>query len=134
MAKTFKFEIITPERVVYSDAVFNVAAEGTEGSFGILAGHAPLITELQTSIVTINDANNKAMRFALDKGFLEVFANTVSVLTDRCVKEGDVDVEKTRAEKDSAEKALAEVKNAEEKTRVQSTIKRANTWLKLANK
>lgn len=133
MAKTFTFEIITPGKVVYSDSVQSVIADGTEGSFGVLADHAPLITEVQTSILTVTDGNNKTVRFAIDGGFLEVVANNVIVLTDTCLKEGEVDIEKARAEKDAAEKALTKVGNAEEKERAQAALKRADTWLKLAN-
>ncbi|HHT9136347.1 MAG TPA: ATP synthase F1 subunit epsilon [Candidatus Wunengus sp. YC60] len=134
MAKTFTFEIITPEKVVYSDSVESVVADGTEGSFGVLAGHAPLITAVQTSILTVTDANNKTVRFAIDGGFLEVMANNVIVLTDTCLKEGEVDTEKARSEKDSAEKAILKVGSAGEKEKAQAALRRANTWLKLANK
>ena len=134
MAKTFKFEIITPEKVVYSDSVQSVIADGTEGSFGVLADHAPLISEVQTSIITVVDVNNKTVRFAIDGGFLEVMANNVIVLTDTCLKEGEVDIEKARSEKDSAEKAMLKVGSAGEKEKIQVALKRANTWLKLANK
>ena len=134
MAKTFNFEVITPEKVVYSDSVLSVSADGTEGSFGVLADHAPLITELQTSILTVNDAQNKTVRLALDGGFMEVMANNVVVLTDRCVMEGEVDIEKAQLEKDAAEKAMQQVESAEEKEKAKATLKRANTWLKLANR
>lgn len=134
MAKTFTFEINTPEKVVYSDSVQSVIADGTEGSFGVLADHAPLITEVQTSILTVTDVNNKTVRFAIDGGFLEVMANNVIVLTDTCLKEGEVDIEKARAEKDAAEKAILKVGSVGEKEKIQSALKRANAWLKLANK
>lgn len=134
MAKTFKLEIITPEKVVYTDMVQSISAEGTEGSFGVLADHAPLITELQTSILTVQDTSNKTIRFALDRGFLEVMANNVVVLTDACVKEGEVNIEKVRTEKDAAEKSLSGAVALEEKEKAQAIIRRANTWLKLANK
>lgn len=134
MAKTFKFEIITPERVVYSDAVQSISADGTEGAFGVLAGHAPLITELKTSILTVHDATGKRIMFALDRGFLEVMADNVVVLTDACITEGKVDIEKVRAEKDSAEKVLSGGASAEEKEKAQAVIRRANTWLDLANR
>ncbi len=134
MAKTFKFEIITPERVVYSDAVQSISADGTEGAFGILAGHAPLITELKTSILTVHDATGKMTMFALDRGFLEVMADNVVVLTDACVVEGKVDTEKVRTEKDSAEKVLSSGASAEEKEKALATIRRANVWLDLANR
>lgn len=134
MAKTFKLEIVTPEEVVYADTVQSISAEGTEGSFGVLADHAPLITELQTSIFIVRDTSNKTIRFALDRGFLEVMANNVVVLTDACVKEGEVNIEKVRTERDDAEKSLSGAGTAEEKEKVQAIIRRANTWLKLANK
>ena len=134
MAKTFKFEIVTPEKVVLSDSVQSVSAEGTEGGFGVLADHAPLITELKTSIITVIDAHNKTVRFALDRGFLEVMANNVVVLTDTCVAEGDVNIEKTRADKESAEKVISGSGSAEEKEKANATLMRANTWLKLINK
>lgn len=134
MAKTFKFEIVTPEKVVYSDSVICVSADGTEGGLGVLADHAPLITELQTSILTVTDAHNKKVRFALDGGFMEVVANNVVLLTDKCVMEGEVDVEKVRSEKDTAEKALQKAGSIGEKEKAQAALKRADTWLKLANK
>ena len=134
MAKTFKFEIITPEKVVYSNSVISVSASGTEGGFGVLADHAPLITELQTSILTVNDAHNNTVRLALDGGFMEVMANNVVVLADKCVMEGEVDVEKARTEKDSAERTIAKGGSAKEKEKAQAILMRANTWLKLANK
>ena len=133
MAKTFNFEIITPVRVVYNGVVQGISADGTEGSFGVLADHAPLITELETGIIMVEDSSGKTMQFAAEGGFLEVTANTVVVLTDSCVAEGEVNLEKAKAEKDSAEKTLAGGGSAEEKERAQAILKRANTWLKLAN-
>ncbi|HHT9159394.1 MAG: ATP synthase F1 subunit epsilon [Planctomycetes bacterium GWF2_39_10] len=134
MAKTFKIEVITPEKVVYDDTVQSITAEGTEGSFGVLADHASMIAELQTGILTISDVNNKTVRFALDGGFVEILANNVIVLTDTCTKEGEVDVEKAMAEKASAEKALLKVGSGVEKEKAKAALKRANTLLKLANK
>ncbi len=133
MAKTFNFEIITPVRVVYNGVVQGISADGTEGSFGVLADHAPLITELETGIIMVEDSSGKTMQFAAEGGFLEVTANNVVVLTDSCVAEGEVNLEKAKAEKDSAEKTLAGGGSAEEKERAQAILKRANTWLKLAN-
>lgn len=135
MAKTFKLEIITPEKVFYNGLVQSISADGTEGSFGVLADHAPLITELKTSVLTVSDTNAKTIRFALDRGFLEVMANNVVVLTDACVAEGDVNVVKAQAEKDAAEKTLSGgASTTEEKEKAQALLIRANTWLKLANK
>ncbi|MGQ3684695.1 MAG: ATP synthase F1 subunit epsilon [Candidatus Loosdrechtia sp.] len=133
MAKTFQFEIITPEKLIFSGAVQNVSATGTQGAFSVLADHAPFITELKTSIVTIRDTSNKTIRFALDGGFFEVMANNVIVLTDACVQEGNVDVGMVQAEKAQAEQTLAGSGSAEEKQKAQNALNRANTWLSLTN-
>lgn len=87
MAKTFKLEIVTPEKVVYSNDVQGVVANGTEGSFGVLVDHAPLITELQSGTLTVTDENNKTIEFELNGGFFEVSSNNVIVLTERCTQE-----------------------------------------------
>ena len=134
MAKTFKIEVITPEKVVYDDTVQSITAEGTEGSFGVLADHASMIAELQAGILTISDVNNKTVRFALDCGFVEILSNNVIVLTDTFTKEGEVDVEKAMAEKASAEKALLKVGSDVEKEKAKVALKHATTLLKLANK
>ncbi|TVM00434.1 MAG: ATP synthase F1 subunit epsilon [Candidatus Brocadia sp. WS118] len=101
MAKTFKLEIITPEKVVYSDSVLGIIAVGTEGSLGILADHAPLITELKKGHLTVNEVNNKELRLILDGGFLEVLNNNAVVLTERCVTESEV--ERARANNENIE-------------------------------
>ena len=76
----------------------------------------------------------KQCTLRLKGDFLEVVANNVVVLTDTCIKEGEVDIEKARAEKDAAEKALTKVGSAEEKERAQAALKRADTWLKLCKR
>lgn len=106
MAKTFKFEIVAPEKIIYSDTVKSIRAIGTEGAFGVLADHAPLISEIDAGVLTVVDANDKTFNFTLDGGFLEVLSNNVVVLADACVKEGEVNVEKAHAGKESAKKAV----------------------------
>ena len=133
MSKTFQLEVVAPDKVVYRGMVKSISAAGTEGSFGVLAGHAPFITELQTNILTVVDAENKTLRFALDGGFLEVIANKAILLADCSVKEGEVDVEKARLEKAEAEKAVLQGGSAAEKEKARASLKRADTWLKLAN-
>lgn len=105
MSKTFKFEIVAPEKIIYSDTVKSIRALGTEGAFGVLADHAPLITEIEAGVLTVVDANDKTFGFTLDGGFLEVLSNNVVVLADACVKEGEVNVEKAHAGKEATKKA-----------------------------
>ncbi|MDR4507153.1 MAG: ATP synthase F1 subunit epsilon [Candidatus Brocadiaceae bacterium] len=133
MAKTFTIEIVTPEKKVYTGTIEGVVAVGTEGSFGVLHGHAPFISELQAGILEITEENKKKVRFGLDGGFFEIIGNNAVVLTDTCVTKKEVDLEKVRGEKNAAEEALKREGTVSEKERAQAAIKRADVWIKLAS-
>jgi F-type H+-transporting ATPase subunit epsilon len=78
---TMKLEIVTAERVVYSDEVEVVVAPGIEGELGILPHHAPLLTVLKPGeLRVVKDGQEEIM--AVSGGFLEVLGNTVTVLAD----------------------------------------------------
>jgi len=134
MAKEFDVEIITPERMVFQGKVQSVTAVGKQGAFGILVDHAPFITELQTSILSITEENDKTTDFALDGGFLEVVANKAVVLTDRCVTRDEVNVEQTEAEKKAAEDILVKETTSEERESAKASLKRSEIWLSLAGR
>ena len=67
----FSFELASPARLVFSGAVEQVDVPGAEGDFGVLAGHAPLITALRPGILTIREGGSAKRLFVRD-GFAEV--------------------------------------------------------------
>jgi F-type H+-transporting ATPase subunit epsilon len=68
---TFHFDLVSPERLLFSGEVDQVDAPGAEGDFGVLAGHAALVAALRPGIMTIT-ANGKAQRMVILGGFAEV--------------------------------------------------------------
>ena len=89
---TFHFELTSTERLVYSGEVEHVVVPGSEGEFGVLAEHAPLIAMLRPGILTILGANER--RFVVRGGFAEVNPKGLTVLADfaAAVEELDRDV------------------------------------------
>ena len=75
---TFHFELTSPEQLVFSGEVEHVVVPGSEGEFGVLANHAPLIAMLRPGILTILGANEK--RFVVRGGFAEVNPKGLTVL------------------------------------------------------
>ena len=82
MASIFKLSILTPEKSVFDGDVSYVEAPGTEGYFGVLASHAPLVTGLAKGTLTVREANGQESRFEVAGGFFEVSNNTATVLAD----------------------------------------------------
>jgi F-type H+-transporting ATPase subunit epsilon len=85
MAGTFKFELVTPERMVVSQDASQVVVPGVEGDFTVLPGHAPVISALRPGVVdaTLGDAGKS--RFFVKGGFAEVDADRLIVLAERAL-------------------------------------------------
>lgn len=103
---TFPLELVTPERILFSEDVQAVRAPGINGSFGVLARHAPMLTELTTGLIKLTLANGFEAFIATSGGFMEVSREKVIILADAAELSEEIDVEKARAAADRARKLL----------------------------
>jgi F-type H+-transporting ATPase subunit epsilon len=82
-----KLEIVTPEKVVFSNDVAMVTLPGAEGDFGVLDNHVPLITALNAGEVNVFDRAESTApkaKFRLKSGIVQVTSDTCTVLSDSC--------------------------------------------------
>ena len=84
---TYPLQILAMDREVYTGDVEAIQAKGTEGYLGVLAHHAPLITELAEGTLTVNEGKGAIRKFKLDGGLLEVGGNHAVILADGTVEE-----------------------------------------------
>jgi F-type H+-transporting ATPase subunit epsilon len=103
MAGTFKFELVTPERMAVSQDTNQVVVPGLEGDFTVLPGHAPVISALRPGIVDVTLPDARKTRIFVKGGFAEVDAEHLTVLAERAL-----DVEAMDAAAIAAEVAVAE--------------------------
>ena len=80
---TFKLEIITPEKKVYTGNVSSVKLPGIDGSFSVLSLHAPLISTLDKGTVEVTEENGTKKQFSTQGGVVEVLNNEVTVLVEK---------------------------------------------------
>lgn len=80
----FPFELVSPERLVYSGAVSEVIVPGTEGEFGILAGHAPFVSTLKPGILTIK-GDGAPKKLFVRGGFAEANPQGLTVLAETAI-------------------------------------------------
>ena len=82
----FHFELVTPERLVRSDEVYMVVVPGAEGDFGVMAGHAPVMTALKDAELKIyKSAGAQPESISVSGGFAEVGDNGLTVLAESVV-------------------------------------------------
>jgi F-type H+-transporting ATPase subunit epsilon len=87
---TFHFELVSPEKLLFSGDVEQVDVPGAEGDFGVLAGHAPFVSTVRPGILTIHSASGEQKIVVLG-GFAEVSADGLTVLADVAEAVADID-------------------------------------------
>src|SRR5437016_989171 len=87
---TFQFELVSPEKLLFSGLVDQVDVPGSEGDFGVLAGHAPLMTTLRPGILVLHREGG-ALKVVVNGGFAEVNPQGLTVLADVAMPVEDSD-------------------------------------------
>ena len=105
MADTLQLEIATPMRLVVSDTVDEVVAPGSEGSFGVLRGHAPFLSTLAIGELTYRKGRDE-YHLAVAGGFAEVRNDKVIVLADAAERPEEIDRERAERARQRAEQRL----------------------------
>jgi F-type H+-transporting ATPase subunit epsilon len=82
MSKPFLFELVSPEKLLFSGEVEMVTIPGSEGDFGVLAEHAPLISLVRAGEIHIHKGGQITDRIAVSGGFAEVTGERCTVLAD----------------------------------------------------
>jgi F-type H+-transporting ATPase subunit epsilon len=95
---SLKLDIVTAERVVYSEEVDIIIAPGMEGQLGILPHHAPLMTILQAGELVVRRGGQEDI-LAISGGFLEVRPDRVIILADSAERAEEIDMERAEAAK-----------------------------------
>ncbi|TMJ30337.1 MAG: F0F1 ATP synthase subunit epsilon [Alphaproteobacteria bacterium] len=82
---SFHFDLVSPEKLLFSSEVTQVDIPGAEGDFGVLAGHAPIITSMRPGILVIYGETGEQLRIVVNGGFAEVGPQGLTVLADAAV-------------------------------------------------
>src|SRR5215216_1345883 len=106
---TFHFDLVSPEQLVFSGEVEHVVVPGSEGEFGVLAGHAPLVAMLTPGILKILGPNEQ--RIMVVGGFAEVGPEGLTVLADMATPVDEVDPAVIAGEIKDIEEDLADAKD-----------------------
>ena len=122
----FQLNIVTPEKKVFDDDISSIIAPGSQGYLGILAHHAPLITDLVPGKLTVKDKQNKEHIYAISGGFLEVGGNQATILADAIENVTEIDIDRAKRAEERAREILAtKMRDDVEFTHAQAELERA---------
>src|SRR4030043_706916 len=130
---TFKLEIVTAERLVFSEDIDALVAWGVEGQLGILPHHAPLMTMLQPGDLMIRK-NKEEEYLAISGGFLEVRPDKVIILADACERVDEIDIARAEEAKKRAQETMISAPLSVEAGVAEAALRRSLARLKAAEK
>ena len=110
---TFPFEIVSPERLLFSGEVEAVTLPGAEGEFQVMAGHAPLLALLGPGVMTVSGGDSNGEKLFIDGGFCDMNGRTCTVLAEAATPVGELSAEAVAAMISDAEAAAAEMDPAD---------------------
>jgi F-type H+-transporting ATPase subunit epsilon len=125
MADTVKFELVSPERLLFSADVESVVVPGSEGDFGVLPGHARLISTVRPGVISVFQNGKVTDRIFVEGGFAEVTGAGCTVLAEYAVPVSEL-------QRDSAQQAIQDAREDIEDAKDDEARKEATKALEVA--
>ena len=122
MADLIQFELVSPERLLVSREVEMVVVPGSEGDFGALPGHAPLISEIRPGVIAVFEGGKVQERIFVAGGFAEVTNERCTVLAQQAIPLAEIDRVAADSELKTARDDLTAAKTDAERTLAEHQI------------
>ena len=134
MARTLLCEIVTPERITYTNEVEMLVVPALDGELGVLPLHAPLVAALKAGEVRVK-IGDETEWFAISGGYLQVNMDKAIILADDAVPSSQIDLERVKQAEALVREQLAGLREkdaaAEDRDRLQADLAWAETQLKV---
>jgi F-type H+-transporting ATPase subunit epsilon len=130
-APKIQFEVVTPQKLVYSEEVDKLEAPAIDGLIGIWPRHAPLVTAMKIGVVRVVNGSEE-IQIAISEGFMEVQPDRVNLVVRTAELPEQIDVDRAEAAKERAEKKLEKDHENIDFARAEASYERALARLKAA--
>ena len=130
---TMRLEIVTAERMVYSEDVDILVAPGIEGELAILPNHAPLLTVLKPGEIRVVRGDEESY-MAVSGGFMEVMANKVTLLADTAERAEEINLQRTEEALERANERVASAVSDVDLERAMASLRRSQLRMRVARR
>ena len=124
---TFHFELVSPERLMFSGEVTQVDVPGEDGDFGVLAVHAPLVATIRPGVLTIHPEQTAPVMIVVRGGFAEVGPTGVTVLAQEVVPVDELDPATIHQAIKDAEEDIADAKDDVQRNKAMTKLDHLKT-------
>ncbi|HET56847.1 MAG TPA: F0F1 ATP synthase subunit epsilon [Deltaproteobacteria bacterium] len=134
MADELLLEIVTPEEMIFSNEVEDVYVPGEEGAFGVLIGHAPMLSAVRPGELHFH-RGGRELFYAVGEGYAEVTSERVTLLVETCERADRIDADKVKRRKEELEKKLDGLaKDDSEVEKIKAELEMADIKIKVSER
>ena len=127
MADAYKFELVSPERLLVSEAIDQVVIPGTEGEMTVMANHAPVMTTLKPGVVKVRTTAGKDDRYVVFGGFADILPDGCTVLAESAVDVDDVNRDELTRRIQEAREDVADAKDDHSRSKAEEFLAQLTT-------
>ena len=127
MAEAFKFDLVSPERLLVSEQVTAVVIPGTEGELTVMANHAPLMTTVRPGVVTVTLASGQTERYVVFGGFADIVPAGCTLLAESAVAVKDIDRDDLARRIQDAREDVSDAKDDDSRTKAEQLLAQLTT-------
>lgn len=122
MAEAYKFELVSPERLLVSESVESVVIPGTEGEMTVMANHAPVMATIKPGVVTVKPVSGPEQRYVVFGGFADILPDVCTLLAESAVPVADINKDDLARRIQDAKEDLADAKSDDERTKAEEFL------------
>jgi len=127
MAQAFKFELVSPERLLVSEDVESVVIPGAEGEMTVMAQHAPVMTTIKPGVVTVKPVSGAEERYVVFGGFADIVPAGCTLLAESATPAKDIDRALLARRIEAARADLSEAKDDHSRTKAEEFLHQLTT-------
>lgn len=127
MADSFKFELVSPERLLASLDAVSVIVPGTEGEMTVMVDHAPTMTSVKPGLVTVDTGTGDTNQFVIFGGFADIQPESCTLLAESAIRVDDIDREDLERRLQDAREDVDDAKDDESRARAEEYLEHLTT-------
>lgn len=127
MAEAYKFELVSPERLLVSETVESVVIPGTEGEMTVMVNHAPVMTTVKPGVVTVKTISGKEDRYVVFGGFADILPDVCTLLAESAVHVNDIDRDDLARRIQAAREDVNDAKDDRSRTKAEEFLNQLAT-------
>ena len=118
----YKFDLVSPERLLVSQEIESVVIPGTEGEMTVMANHAPVMATVKPGVVVVKPVSGPEQKFVVFGGFADILPDVCTLLAEAALPAAEVSKDDLSRRIEETKAELADVKNDDDRTKLETFL------------